>query len=89
MTAVPVLDVLERRLRQFNLFGVVPQVVQEAAEALALLRQERTQVQGLIRDWRQAALLDEQPHVSMAGICADQLEATLSGACVSPEAQDK
>lgn len=67
-----------------------PKLFLEAAEALAVLRQERTQLQGLVKDWREHTFPPHHQFIANSfQFCADQLHAVLSGSVVSPEAQDQ
>lgn len=87
MTSDVDLEALERRLRE-EMLGVCD----EAAEALALLRQERTQLQGLIETWQHRAEMMKPFNIQASAsysTCIQGLQAVLSGSVVSPEAQDK
>ena len=61
--------------------------LRDCLAALAVLRQERTRLQGLIETWRRAAEIPWM--MRMANDCARELEAVLSGSVVSPSNENK
>lgn len=63
-------------------------VFKRAIDALAVLRQERTQLQGLTSYWRSRGAWSKEGQAAFR-CCADQVDEVLSGSVVSPEAQDR